>query len=162
MTGSTLRSESNPAPQMAPAAAAAALLGGRAAIRRRIETALDIHDALLEGLPGSALSHLLEHVVELEPEEVLRAVGVSARTVQRRSHRPREALSVEQSSRTWKSAELLAKATVVFGDQVGAEQWLASPAFGLGNRRPIDLLSTPVGAGFVEQLLGRIEHGIYS
>ncbi len=162
MAGSTLRSESNPTSPGAPIVAAAALLGGRAAIRRQIETALDIHEVLLEGLPGGALSHLLEQVVELEPEDVLRAVGVSARTVQRRSHRPREALSVEQSSRTWKFAELLAKASVVFGDQLAAEQWLASPALGLGNRRPLDLLSTPVGAGLVEQLLGRIEHGIYS
>lgn len=156
------RAEKAPATAPTLASAAAAFLGGSAAIRRTVKTEFDVHDVLLNGLPSAALSHLLDQVIELDPEDVLKAVGVSVRTVQRRSHRPREALSVEQSSRTWKFAELLAKATRVFGDQVAAEQWLASPAFGLGDRRPIDLLSTAVGAGLVEQLLGRIEHGVYS
>lgn len=159
---STPRPEKVSATAPTLAFAAAEFLGGSAAIRRTVKTEFDVHDVLLNGLPSAALSHLLEQVIELDPEDVLKAVGVSARTVQRRSHRPREALSVEQSSRTWKFAELLAKATRVFGDQVAAEQWLASPAFALGERRPIDLLSTAVGAGLVEQLLGRIEHGVYS
>jgi uncharacterized protein (DUF2384 family) len=32
----------------------------------------------------------------------------------------------------------------------------------LDDRRPADLLSSPVGVEMVEQLLGRLEHGVYT
>jgi putative toxin-antitoxin system antitoxin component (TIGR02293 family) len=38
----------------------------------------------------------------------------------------------------WKFAEILAKATEVFGSQREAEQWMTRPATGLEQRRPID------------------------
>ena len=51
---------------------------------------------------------------------------------------------------------MLAKATEVLGNQQVAEEWLNRPAVGLDQRRPLDLLSTAVGAEMVERLLGRI------
>jgi hypothetical protein len=44
-----------------------------------------------------------------------------------------------------KFAEILAKATEVFGSQEEAEQWLQRPATGLDQRRPIDLLTNACG-----------------
>ena len=91
-----------------------------------------------------------------------KAVGVSLRTVQRKTLTPRKPLSAAQSARAWQFAEILALATIVFGAQEPAEQWLSSPAAALDQRRPIDLMSTPVGAELVSQVLGRIESGVYS
>jgi putative toxin-antitoxin system antitoxin component (TIGR02293 family) len=71
-------------------------------------------------------------------------------------------LSREQSGRTWKLAEVLAKATSVLGSQAEAEQWLERPALGLDQRRPIDLLSTPAGIALVEDFLERVEFGVYT
>ena len=67
-----------------------------------------------------------------------------------------------QSGRAWKFAEVLATATEVFGSQPEAEQWMVAPAVALDQRRPIDLLESSVGLELGEQLLGRIEHGVYT
>lgn len=87
---------------------------------------------------------------------------MSLRTFQRRKDAPDKPLSQEQSGRTWKFAEILAKATDVFGSQEEAEQWLERPAIGLDQRRPIDLLATPAGVELVEQYLTRLAYGVYA
>ncbi|MGY3077989.1 putative toxin-antitoxin system antitoxin component (TIGR02293 family) [Bradyrhizobium sp. LM6.10] len=81
----------------------------------------------------------------------------SLRTFQRRKDAPDKPLSQEQSGRTWKFAEVLAKATDVFGSQEEAEQWLERPAIGLDERRPIDLLATPAGIELVQSRLRKFE-----
>jgi putative toxin-antitoxin system antitoxin component (TIGR02293 family) len=87
---------------------------------------------------------------------------MSVRTFQRRKGAPAKLLSQEQSGRTWKFAEILARATAVFGAQRQAEQWLERPAIGLDRHRPIDLLATPAGMQLVEDYLTRIEYGVYT
>jgi putative toxin-antitoxin system antitoxin component (TIGR02293 family) len=91
-----------------------------------------------------------------------KAVGISLRTYQRKRDALDKPLSPEQSGRTWKFAEILARATAIFGSQAEAEQWLERPAIGLEQRRPIDLLSTPAGVETVEDHLTRLEYGVYA
>jgi len=138
------------------------LLGGPQVLKQSIRSRLDVHEVILKGIPGGALVFMVEHAKSMSPADVTRAVGVSLRTVQRRTKAPGTRLSQEQSGRTWKFAEILAKATGVFGDQTAAENWLAKPAMALDERRPIDLLSSPAGVEMVEQLLGRLEYGVYT
>ena len=140
-----------------------ALLGGTRVLARRLTNALDAHELLLDGLPASALDHLVGTLVVIGKNESLeKAVGMSLRTWQRRKDMPARPLSQEQSGRTWKFAEILAKATDVFGSQAEAEQWLERPALGLDQRRPIDLLGTPAGVELVEDHLDRLEYGVYA
>lgn len=68
----------------------------------------------------------------------------------------------EQSGEACKFAEILTKATELFGDQEAAEAWLSTPAIGLEQRRPVDLLATPVGVRQVEDLLVRMDYGVYT
>jgi len=145
-----------------PHAEAADLLGGASLLKRKIRTRLDIHEVLKRGIPSGAFNFLLSRVKVLEPADVRQAVGLSVRTVQRRNQTPQKPLSTEQSGRAWKFAEVLAKATDVLGNQEAAEEWLNSPAIGLDQHRPLELLSTAVGAEMVERLLGRIEYGVYT
>jgi putative toxin-antitoxin system antitoxin component (TIGR02293 family) len=63
---------------------------------------------------------------------------------------------------TRKFAEILSRATTLFGSQATAEQWLEQPATGLDQRRPIDLMTTPTGLELVDDYLGRIEYGVYT
>lgn len=137
-------------------------LGGRKTLRARIETKLEAHDAIQKGLPSAALLAVLEHVRVLPNADLTAALGVSERTIQRRANDPTLPLSPEQSGRTWRFAEVLAKATDVLGDQDAAERWMMAPAMALDQRRPIDLLATPTGFELVEQLLGRMEYGVYT
>lgn len=140
-----------------------ALLGGSRVLPRPLTNALDAHEMLLHGLPTSALDHLVGNLAIIGKTESLeKAVGMSLRTWQRRKDTPSKPLSQEQSGRAWKFAEILAKATDVFGSQVEAEQWLERPAIGLDQRRPIDLLATPAGVELVEDHLDRLEYGVYA
>lgn len=138
------------------------LLGGPRILSRRITSTLDAHELLLDGLPGSALTHFVSHLVFIQTDSLEKAFGMSLRTFQRRKDTPDKPLSQEQSGRAWKFAEILAKATDVFGSQEEAEQWLERPAIGLEQRRPIDLLATPAGIELVEQYLTRLAYGVYA
>jgi putative toxin-antitoxin system antitoxin component (TIGR02293 family) len=141
----------------------AALLGGEGVLRHLLRGPLDTHEMLLRGLPGEALTHLISSFVVLHKTASLeKAVGISLRTFQRRKDAPGKPLSQEQSGRTWKFAEILARATALLGSQEEAEQWLESPAVGLDQRRPIDLLATPAGVELVEEFLRRLEYGVYT
>jgi putative toxin-antitoxin system antitoxin component (TIGR02293 family) len=141
---------------------AAELLGGSTVLRHKLRDELDVHEFLNEGLPSAALIHLIDNVALLAQRSHLEtAVGMSLRTFQRFKVAPKKSLSKEQSGRAWKFAEILAKATEVLGSQEEAEQWLERPAMALDQRRPIDLLATPVGVKIVEEFLERIEYGVY-
>jgi putative toxin-antitoxin system antitoxin component (TIGR02293 family) len=140
-----------------------ALLGGVHVLSRRLNSALDAHELLLSGLPTSALNHLLGQLVFIDRTELLeKAVGISMRTWQRRKDAPSKPLSRDQSGRAWKLAGILVKATDVLGSQAEAEQWLQRSMIGLNQRRPIDLLSTPIGVELLEDHLERLEYGVYA
>ena len=50
----------------------------------------------------------------------------------------------------------------VLGTREKAASWLKDPNRALGEPRPLDRLDTDIGALQVEQILGRIAHGVYS
>ena len=68
----------------------------------------------------------------------------------------------KQSGRTWKLAEIQARATRVLGSQEDAEFLLRRPAISLNQQRPIDLLATTTGVEIVEDHLERLEYGVYA
>jgi putative toxin-antitoxin system antitoxin component (TIGR02293 family) len=139
------------------------MLGGPKVLKGKLGDPLDAHELLLRGLPGAALAHLVDSLVLLrDPVALEKAVGISLRTLQRRKADPDRLLSREQSGRTWKFAEILAKATAVLGSRAEAERWLERPAIGLDRRRPIDLLATTAGVEIVEDYLERIAYGVYT
>jgi putative toxin-antitoxin system antitoxin component (TIGR02293 family) len=141
------------------------LLGGRRTLHRQIHSRLEAHDLIQQGLPGYALKHLVSYVAILQlPHHgtLEKAIGISLRTYQRRKDAPDKPLSPEQSGRTWKFAEILGRATEVFGSQPKAEEWLERPAMAFEQRKPIDLLSTPAGVQTVEDHLTRLEYGVYT
>ncbi|HSU05591.1 MAG TPA: antitoxin Xre/MbcA/ParS toxin-binding domain-containing protein [Acetobacteraceae bacterium] len=154
----------NPSPNEAPDLQPVTnLLGGTRVLRQHLNTPLDAHEMLLHGLPPAALTHLVDSFVVLRNSAALeKALGMSLRTFQRRRDTPKRPLSPEQSGRTWKFAEILAKATAILGSQEDAEQWLERPAIGLDQRRPIDLLATPAGVEIVESFLQRVKYGVYT
>lgn len=158
-----LKEKGKPPLERAALANVAALLGGPQILRKPPRDRLEAHEMLLRGLPAKALTHLVENFVFLNWNDSLtRAIGMSQRTYQRHTIAAPKPLSPEQSARTWKLAEILAKATEILGSKEVAEQWLEQPATGLNRRRPIDLLATPAGVELVEDFLVRLEYGVYA
>jgi putative toxin-antitoxin system antitoxin component (TIGR02293 family) len=138
------------------------LLGGPEVVGKYPTDPLAAHEMLQRGLPNIVINHLFESMTTLAPALIETALGMSLRTRQRREKHPMELLSQEQSGRAWKFAEVLTRATPLFGSQGAVEKWLERPAIGLDQRRPIDLMTTPAGLELVEDYLGRIEYGVYA
>jgi putative toxin-antitoxin system antitoxin component (TIGR02293 family) len=87
-------------------------------------------------------------------------LSISKATLHRRMAGGR--LRAAESDRVVRFALLMGKAIEVLESEENARQWLTSPQFGLGGAVPLDYARTEVGAREVEDLLGRIEYGVYS
>ena len=93
-------------------------------------------------------------------EKLVPRLGISKATLHRRKATGR--LAPAESDRVMRFARLMGKAVEVMESDDNARQWLTSPQFGLGSAVPLDYADTKVGAREVEDLLGRIEYGVYS
>ena len=138
------------------------LMGGSKVLKTAPTSRADVHELIQTGLPTRSVSALVAGALLLKSEQMLDAIGISLRTFQRFKVEPGGTLSREQSDRAWRLSELLVKAIELFGSKEEAERWFDTPAPALDRRRPIELMTSSVGARMVEQLLGRIEYGVYT
>ena len=69
---------------------------------------------------------------------------------------------MSESDRVVRFARLMGKAIKVMESEEAARKWLNSPQVGLGGALPLEYAATEVGAREVENLLSRIEYGVYS
>ena len=116
-------------------------------------------EALRVGLPVQELM-VLQASLKVPMEKLVPKLGISKATLHRRKATGR--LDPAESDRVLRFARLMGKAVKVLESDDHARQWLTSPQFGLGGAVPLDYADTEVGAREVEDLLGRIEHGVYS
>jgi putative toxin-antitoxin system antitoxin component (TIGR02293 family) len=115
--------------------------------------------ALRVGLPVQELMDL-QASLKVPMEKLVPRLGISKATLHRRKATGR--LDPDESDRVVRFARLMGKAVEVLESDDDARQWLSSPQFGLGGAIPLDYADTEVGAREVEDLLGRIEYGVYS
>jgi putative toxin-antitoxin system antitoxin component (TIGR02293 family) len=111
------------------------------------------------GLPMQELE-ALQASLKMPMDNLAPKLGISIATLHRRKQQGR--LQPEESDRVLRFARLMGKAVAVFGNEKDAREWLSSPQFGLGGAIPLDYAQTEVGAREVENLLGRIDYGVYS
>ncbi len=115
--------------------------------------------AIQNGLPIRELSDL-QASLDVDATKLASILGISRATLHRRKTQGR--LDPAESDRVLRFARLTGKAAAVLGGLDAARQWLKSPQFGLGGAVPLDYAVTEPGAREVENLLGRIEYGVYS
>ncbi|MEZ8201226.1 antitoxin Xre/MbcA/ParS toxin-binding domain-containing protein [Vibrio splendidus] len=58
--------------------------------------------------------------------------------------------------------EVFQAALALLGSEEAAHSWLKKPVRGLGNKRPIDMISTAENTKVVLNFIGRLEHGVFS
>lgn len=136
------------------------MLGVGKIFKRGIGSPVAVHEVLHTGLPRRALLRAMESA-GISVAEVLPVFGISTRTFMRLKTEPDKLLDAEQSGRVWQFAQLLAKAEELFGSRERAVNWILRPAMSLENRRPIELLTTPVGAKLVDDVIERMRYGVY-
>lgn len=117
-------------------------------------------EALTAGLPETELA-ALQTSLALPAERLVSLLGLSKATLHRHKTTGTN-LNPLVSDRVVRFALLLSKAIKVFGNKIDANRWLNSPQFGLGGEIPLDYAKTEVGAREVENLLGRIDYGVYA
>ena len=122
------------------------------AIRRQIEQ-------IRAGLSFRAVQNL-QKALDLPMERIASVLGMSRATLHRRKLQGK--IDREASEKLVRYQSLLKKAEEVFGDAENAREWLTHPQRGLGNAVPLEFAKSELGAGEVENLLGRIEYGVYS
>jgi len=144
---------------MSPTSVIVEALGGRATLSGRIESPADLSAEIRAGLPYAALESVMARFA-LRREEVSSALHLPPRTFARRKLERR--LSPEESDRLFRLVRIAAQAVQVLGSEERASHWLQRPNGALGGEPPIALLDTDLGARQVEEILGRIEHGVYS
>lgn len=88
-------------------------------------------------------------------------IGIPERTLARRKASGR--LAPEESERLLRLSSIFEKAVELFeGDVSGAVNWLTTPKRALEGQTPLQYARTEVGAREVENLIGRLEHGVFS
>ena len=96
------------------------------------------------GLPGGTLASL---------------VGIPPRTLARRKAKGK--LSPDESERLLRLSTVFEQAVALFeGDNAAALRWLTAPRKALEGNTPLAYARTEVGAREVENLIGRLEHGV--
>jgi putative toxin-antitoxin system antitoxin component (TIGR02293 family) len=116
-------------------------------------------DVIRIGLPVEELD-ALQASLDVPMHKLAPKLGISMATLHRRKARGR--LGPEESDRVLRFARLMGRAVEVMEAEDAARRWLNSPQVGLGGAVPLDYAETEVGAREVEDLLGRIEYGVYS
>lgn len=111
------------------------------------------------GLPGRGLEKLLESLA-ISRAEFCTALNIPERTLARRLAEGR--LTADESEKVLRLARVWERAINVFEGEAPARDWLKSPNGALENATPLSLLDADIGADEVLNLLGRIEHGVFS
>lgn len=136
------------------------VLGGARVFQGRTRpTSTQMRDRIKEGLPYSSLESVRERL-NLTVPEAASVLQMPARTLARR--RVSRRLGADESDRLYRIARVAAQAVGVFGSEDKAATWLQRPNRALNNEWPIRLLDTDVGTRQVEDILGRIAHGVVS
>ena len=111
------------------------------------------------GLSFRAVQNL-QKALDIPLETVASVLGMSRATLHRRKLQGK--IDEDESEKLVRYQRLLKKAEDVFGDGKSAREWLRHKQVGLGNTVPLDFARTEIGAREVENLLGRLEYGVYS
>jgi putative toxin-antitoxin system antitoxin component (TIGR02293 family) len=130
-----------------------------ALLRLKAKTAVELREAVRKGMPFGVFASLSKHL-EMTPQEVADVAGIPARTVARR--KTRGTLDPQESDRVYRLARAVAQAAKSLGSLGKARAWLKAPNRALAGEVPLGLLDTDIGARQVEEVLLRLDYGIFS
>ena len=118
---------------------------------------LDLVRMIRQGLDYDAV----ENAAAAAGIDLNELAGYGAIPLRTLSHSRRQGrFSPIQSDRVMRFLRVWSLACDVFGTVDKARAWMGRSTLQLDGRRPAELLDTDEGARLVEELLGRIEHGI--
>lgn len=124
-----------------------------------LTTPLQLIDRSRQGLAGTETSKVAG-LLGVTDKEMARLLNQSVATLHRQvraSH-----LDAPTSERLLLLTRLATYGEAVFQDKGKFTRWLRRPLRLLDDRSPLDLLDSSIGVQLVEDILGRIEYGVFS
>lgn len=122
--------------------------------------AIMLVESIEKGLSFSTFEQIVKEYC-FTIQDLATIIGISQRTLTRR--KVEKKLSKSESDRLVSVARLLAQATELFeDDKAKTLRWLNAPNRGLGGRTPLQMAQTETGLREVENLIGRLENGVFS
>jgi putative toxin-antitoxin system antitoxin component (TIGR02293 family) len=120
---------------------------------------IELNSILKKGLAIKFYDYLLKQM-NIPSGELAAALDISSKTLYNRKHKGK--FNFHESERIMRYIKIFQRASDVLGGEDNARRWFSAPQHALGNEKPIEFTKTEIGAREVEDLLGRIEHGVYS
>lgn len=102
----------------------------------------------------------LSSELEVQPARLMTVLNIAPRTMVRRKKEGR--LEKDESERLYRVGRLFARAVQALGSKEAARTWMKTPKKALGNEVPLEYADTEIGAREIDDLLGRLEHGVFS
>ena len=125
---------------------------------RKLDSRLDFISLTREGLSMGTLKKIQAYT-SLSIKELAVLLPISERQLVR--YKDDHILRKDISSHLIQLAELFEHGYEVFEEE-HFRKWMRSKIRVLDNNRPIDLLDTAIGIQIVNDIIGRIDHGVYS
>jgi putative toxin-antitoxin system antitoxin component (TIGR02293 family) len=132
-------------------------LGGPRVLKAK--TIAELLPRLRAGLPFASLP-AVSASLQIDQGELTKLLDLPARTLARR--KLARQLGFDESDRLFRVARVGALAAATLGSWEKAVRWLHQPNRALGGEVPLRELDTDLGSRQVEEILVRIEYGIYS
>jgi putative toxin-antitoxin system antitoxin component (TIGR02293 family) len=105
--------------------------------------------------------HAMESRSGIPIARLAEIIGIPERTLARRRTSGR--LSPDESERLLRISRVFSMATDLFdGESAAALKWLTTSRKGLDHQAPLNYSRTEIGAREVENLIGRLEDGVFS
>jgi putative toxin-antitoxin system antitoxin component (TIGR02293 family) len=128
-------------------------------IRRREESGAVTIETVREGLSTEVLKTVAANL-EMSDRQLARVLKIPDRTLDRRLKHG--VLSPEESDRLARVAKILQRAHEVFGNAEKARGWMNTRLAAFEGETPLQRADTSLGASQVEDVLGRIDYGVYT
>jgi putative toxin-antitoxin system antitoxin component (TIGR02293 family) len=103
---------------------------------------------------------LLAKQLEMDDRELAKAIKISGRTFDRRLRAG--VLSPAESDRLSRVSIIFERAKEVFGNAEKAREWIETPLEVFEGETALERADTSLGASQVDDVLGRIQYGVYS
>lgn len=117
-------------------------------------------DAVHQGFKPKVYRNIIEKT-KLSQSEFHSVTHIPVSTIKRRLKNG-ERFNTQESDAIYRLAMLIKLATELFNDEKRALEWMRESVYGLGGKRPLDMVSTTVDFEIVKDLIGRVEHGVFS
>eukprot|EP01133_Synstelium_polycarpum_P016533 gene16533-19648_t len=136
------------------------LLGGAELVQGNIRSDFDLITLSNTGIKKASVDALVGHMGMSKKNFAEDILNLSVKTLERK--KSEDKLDKYASSHVIEVAKVVEHAFEVFENEDKVQRWLSTPNRALNNMKPLALFYMPTGLAMVDQVLGRIEEGVYS